>query len=103
MASDRPLVQRPDLRAPRLNVTKYFPDEITPGYIFTAPYVQIVQEVFPANYLQPCQTGPAIYDGDGVSEESLQIQKKELTCGLGTHLERRMSGEKPSHLRLSDV
>ena len=58
-------VTRPDIKAPRFNVTTYQASRVTPGYWFTAPYAFIAQQSHPARYYQPCQTGPAIYDATG--------------------------------------
>lgn len=58
--------QRPEIKAPRFNVTIYDPESLAPGYWFVAPYAKLAQEYFPSKYYQPCQTGPAIYDGSGV-------------------------------------
>ncbi|KAK5110420.1 hypothetical protein LTR85_001030 [Meristemomyces frigidus] len=58
-------VTRPELRAPRFNVTVYDANRVTPGYWFVAPYASIVQQTQPKRYYQACQTGPAIYDGAG--------------------------------------
>ncbi|KAJ9616214.1 hypothetical protein H2204_013958, partial [Knufia peltigerae] len=55
---------RPDIRAPRWNVTKHYPDLITPGYWFVAPYTNWVTVPDRLEYL-PAQVGPHIYDGDG--------------------------------------
>lgn len=59
-------VTRPDIKAPLFVVHKLEPNRIAPGYWFVAPYAHIEQEPHARNYYQPCQTGPHIYNGDGV-------------------------------------
>lgn len=56
--------QRPDIRAPRFNVSIYKPDLVTPGYWFTAPYGDLRSRL-PTTLYQPGQVGPHIYDRDG--------------------------------------
>ncbi|KAF2174173.1 hypothetical protein M409DRAFT_62296 [Zasmidium cellare ATCC 36951] len=58
-------VTRPEIKAPRFNVTVYESGSLAPGYWFIAPYAKLAQEYFPSKYYQPCQTGPAIYDTSG--------------------------------------
>ncbi|KIW18692.1 hypothetical protein PV08_02981 [Exophiala spinifera] len=57
-------VSRPDIRAPRWNVTKHHPDLITPGYWFVAPYTTWATVPDRLEF-SPAQVGPHIYDGDG--------------------------------------
>ncbi|EXJ87521.1 hypothetical protein A1O3_04481 [Capronia epimyces CBS 606.96] len=57
-------VTRPDIRAPRFNVTKHRPKLIHPGYWFTGPYTTWDTAPERMEY-QPFQVGPHIYDGDG--------------------------------------
>lgn len=52
--------------APLFEVAVYEPELVTPGYWFVAPYAHIVQQSHAGNYYQACQTGPAIYDSNGV-------------------------------------
>jgi hypothetical protein len=61
------IIQRPEIRAPKFDVTVYEPEKLAPGYWFIAPYAKLAQEYFPSRVLQPCQIGPSIYDGNGVS------------------------------------
>lgn len=60
-------VTRPDLKLPRFNVTIHDHDRLTPGYWFVGTYVDIEQKSIADNYYQACQSGPAIYDQEGVS------------------------------------
>lgn len=55
--------QRPDLRAPKYNITTTA--NSTPGYIFVAPYTDLLAHAATRLY-EPSQLGPAIYDQDGV-------------------------------------
>ncbi|KAJ9495420.1 hypothetical protein H2202_009207 [Exophiala xenobiotica] len=57
-------VTRPDIRAPRWNMTKHRPDAINPGYYFVSPYTYW-QSIPDRLEYQPYQVGPHIYDGDG--------------------------------------
>jgi hypothetical protein len=57
-------VTRPELRVPRLILTKHRPKLIAPGYIFMAPYIRAEDDAY-SKYYQPCQIGPAIYDLEG--------------------------------------
>lgn len=57
-------VSRPELKVPQLMLKKHHPDQISPGYIFMAPYVRAEDEAF-TKYYRPCQVGPNIYDSDG--------------------------------------
>lgn len=57
--------QRPDLRPPLLNVTRYDADAITPGYLFMAPYASLHATSLEKEYV-PFQAGPHIYDNKGV-------------------------------------
>jgi hypothetical protein len=57
--------QRPDLRPPLLNVTRYDADAITPGYLFMAPYASLHPASLEKEYV-PFQAGPHIYDNKGV-------------------------------------
>lgn len=72
------VVQRPEIKAPLFEVEIYEPEQVTPGYWFVAPYANIIQERHADRYYQACQSGPAIYDGNGVSRQpqSLPSQKK---------------------------
>lgn len=56
--------QRPDIRSPRFNVSVYKPELVSPGYWFTAPYVDL-KDRLPTALYSPGQTGPHIYDGRG--------------------------------------
>jgi hypothetical protein len=58
--------QRPDLRAPKWNITKHKPELICPGYWFVTPYIDWWGAPARLEYT-PYQVGPHIYDGDGVS------------------------------------
>ena len=58
-------MQRPEIKAPILDVTKYDPENVSPGYFFVAPFAKVYQENPAVGYWQPCQTGPHIYDSDG--------------------------------------
>lgn len=60
-------MQRPDLRPPKYMVAKYHPDAITDGYWFVSPYTSLesMDRKDKREYIA-CQTGPAIYDGNGV-------------------------------------
>lgn len=60
-------VTRPDIKAPILDVKFHDRDKVLPGKWFIAPYADITQQRHPRNYYQACQTGPNIYDLDGVS------------------------------------
>ena len=53
-------VTRPDLDAPRWNVTVYDEAAVTPGYWFVAPYEEVAQENGSAAW-----NAPHIYDGTG--------------------------------------
>jgi hypothetical protein len=55
--------KRPDLRPPRFNVTTYRPEQLSPGYWFVAPYVDLGAQSGSPNL---CQIGPHIYDDQGV-------------------------------------
>ncbi|EME43321.1 hypothetical protein DOTSEDRAFT_63571 [Dothistroma septosporum NZE10] len=60
-------VSRPDLAAPRYQVTKHQPDTIAPGYWIVAPYAGLVNHA-PFNGRREhtaYQVGAHIYDGDG--------------------------------------
>ncbi|KAK7888343.1 hypothetical protein LTR67_008689 [Exophiala xenobiotica] len=57
-------ITRPEIRAPRWNVTKHHPDLITPGYWFVGPYTNWATVPERSEYL-PFQVGPHIYDGNG--------------------------------------
>ncbi|KAJ9249766.1 hypothetical protein DTO207G8_6553 [Paecilomyces variotii] len=57
-------VTRPDIKAPRYEVTIHDPDSMTSGYWFSAPYSVIDPEA-PTRKWMPCQVGPHIYDGNG--------------------------------------
>jgi hypothetical protein len=59
-------VTRPDIKAPVLDVKIYDKDAIIPGKWFIGPYAEIAQEKHPRNYYQACQSGPHIYDLEGV-------------------------------------
>lgn len=52
-------ITRPDIRAPKWDVTIYDPDAISPGYWFVAPYKDINQKDYQR------WNGPYIYDGIG--------------------------------------
>lgn len=69
--------KRPEIRAPLFEMAVYEPEEVTPGYWFIAPYARIVQEKHPLNYYQACQTGPSIYDSNGVGK----YEARPLACG----------------------
>ncbi|KAK4896122.1 hypothetical protein LTR27_005979 [Elasticomyces elasticus] len=58
-------VTRPEIKAPRYNITREASVDSTPGFWFVAPYVGIFQDVPPDQYYLPCSTGPHIYDNDG--------------------------------------
>lgn len=58
--------QRPDIKAPLFTVDTFDAHSVVPGYWFVAPYAMISQQSQARNYYQPCQTGPHIYDGNGV-------------------------------------
>ena len=60
-------VTRPEIKAPRFNVSVYKPEQVVPGYWFIGTYANVMQESMAQSYYQPCQTGPAIYDQSGVS------------------------------------
>ena len=60
------LTQRPEIKAPLFNVTIHNLSGVSPGYWFVAPYANILQDSQARNYYQACQTGPHIYDGQGV-------------------------------------
>ena len=68
--------QRPDIRAPLFQVDVLDPGSVTPGYWFVAPYAYIIQDKFARRYYQPCQTGPAIYDNNGVSLGPVKVSSK---------------------------
>ena len=59
-------VKRPDIQAPRFNITQHEVAEITPGYWFVAPYADLLTRT-PSSLFSPGQIGPHIYDGHGVS------------------------------------
>jgi hypothetical protein len=58
-------VSRPEIRVPIYDVQNHHPERITPGYWFVAPYGELGDSIQSMSYLQPCQTGPVIYDGAG--------------------------------------
>lgn len=60
-------VTRPEIKVPRFDVTIYDPGKLVPGYWFVGPYAKIQQQPIAPGYYQPCQTGPTIYDQNGVS------------------------------------
>lgn len=76
-------VTRPEIKAPLFNVSIYEPDQVAPGLWVLAPYAFIDQESHAKNYYQPCQTGPAIYDGNGdlVWSGACDVQNQN-TCDL---------------------
>ncbi|KAF2148645.1 hypothetical protein K461DRAFT_282108 [Myriangium duriaei CBS 260.36] len=57
-------VSRPDIRAPKWNITKHDPDRVAPGFIFAAPYSKWGSRPLPQEW-EPAQVGPCIYDLDG--------------------------------------
>lgn len=60
-------ITRPELKAPRLNVTEYYPDAIKDGYWFFAPYTDLESQPKSARREHvPFQVGPHIYDRNGV-------------------------------------
>jgi hypothetical protein len=59
-------LQRPDLRAPLLKITRYNADTPMPGYLFMAPYALLHAASLAKEYV-PFQAGPHIYDNRGVS------------------------------------
>ena len=59
-----PYHQRPDIRAPRFNLSIQKPELVTPGYWFTAPYGDLRSRL-PTTLYQPGQVGPHIYDNNG--------------------------------------
>jgi hypothetical protein len=61
-------VTRPEIRVPILNVTWLDRDAAVPGKWFVAAYAEIQQQPHPRKYYQACQTGPVIYDFDGVCQ-----------------------------------
>lgn len=59
-------IKRPDIKAPVFDVEIHDPKSVETGYWFIAPYADIIQQSHARNYYQPCQTGPHIYDQNGV-------------------------------------
>ena len=57
--------QRPEIKAPILNVEFFEAHKADWGFFFVGPYASIVQQSQAANYYQPCQKGLVIYDQDG--------------------------------------
>ncbi len=64
--------KRPDIRAPRWNITKHRPDAINHGYYFVSPYTYW-QSIPDRLEYQPYQVGPHIYDGDGVIQNTASL------------------------------
>lgn len=65
-------ITRPELKAPRMNVTKHHPDAITEGYMFFAPYSELEAQFRTTRREHiPCQNGAHIYDGNGVRSQML--------------------------------
>ena len=64
--------QRPEIKAPVFNVEVFDQEALDEGYWFIGPYAWILQSQTPPhkNIYQPCQTGPHIYDQDGVRRRS---------------------------------
>src|SRR5579859_4837877 len=82
--------QRPDIRAPKYQFTYHDQDAVTPGYIFVGPYPYSGTPAWRPEF-RPCQTGPHIYDMDGVSVYSVSSLIYGLILLLGTCLERSVS------------
>ncbi|KAJ9254017.1 hypothetical protein DTO207G8_3878 [Paecilomyces variotii] len=57
-------ITRPEIRAPKFDITYHDRRLVTPGYWFVAPYTVLEMEP-PTKKWMPCQVGPHIYDGDG--------------------------------------
>lgn len=74
-------VSRPDIKAPLFDVAIYDNAAVLPGFWFITPYADIKQQQHARNYYQACQTGPAIYDSQGVRtvEFGLDISPDRLT------------------------
>lgn len=60
--------QRPEIKAPVLDIHTWNKSSVAPGFIFVAPYASIYQQKPATGYYEPCQTGPHIYDANGVRE-----------------------------------
>lgn len=57
--------QRPDLRPPKFSVDVVSPEAVSPGYWFLAAYVDLNPKEEDSKF-RPFQTGPHIYDNQGV-------------------------------------
>ena len=66
------LIQLPDVRALKWEVTHHDRGRLAPGYWFVAPYGQINPEQHTQKY-QQYQVGPHIYDNDGVCDLSYLV------------------------------
>ncbi len=65
------ITQRPDLQPLIFNITKHDSNAISAGYLFVAPYAQIMPAAARYEYVS-CQVGPHIYDNDGVRRTGAQ-------------------------------
>jgi hypothetical protein len=57
--------QRPEIKAPKFNVTYYDREKTASGYWFVAPYSYIEMRDRSVGWT-PCEIGPHIYDSEGV-------------------------------------
>lgn len=65
LANHRILVQLPDVRAVKFNITYQDRSRVAPGYWFVSPYLHISPDQ-PTSLYEQYQVGPHIYDQDGV-------------------------------------
>jgi hypothetical protein len=94
------VVQRPDIKAPRMMVSKHRPDLISDGYWFATPYSHFDgQSRSRRNEFKPCQTGAHIYDGDGVCFAYPKVFGIP-TDRVEPSLEWCVLGREPKHLRI---
>jgi hypothetical protein len=64
-ANLRILVQLPDVRAVKFDITYQDRNRVAPGYWFVSPYLHISPDE-PTSLYEQYQVGPHIYDQDGV-------------------------------------
>lgn len=69
-------LQLPDVRAVKFDVQYQDRDRVAPGYWFVSPYLHIAPDE-PTSLYEQYQTGPHIYDQDGV-RLNLCILPKEV-------------------------